>query len=160
MLIITYLHFVVLVLTKKPKKRIVLMGDVMDRMAILVKAYEVADEIKSTEAFKDLIHYGEIMQTQLKNEVDAYQKATSKFLEVQSLGGQYHPDYKETIVALSKAKKALYETEAVRKYLAAEKVIQQTLDDLSRDLGQTISSHVKVPNELGLFKENNSCHVG
>ena len=160
MLIITYLQFVVLVLTKKRKKRIVLMGDVMDRMAILLKAYEVAEEIKSTEAFKDLQYYGAYMQTHLKNEVEAYQKAMTKFTEVQSLGGTYHPDFKQTVATLSVTKKALYETEAVKKYLAAEKIIQQTLDDLSRTLGQTISSHVKVPNELGLFKENNSCHVG
>jgi cell fate (sporulation/competence/biofilm development) regulator YlbF (YheA/YmcA/DUF963 family) len=158
-LIITYLQIVVLVLTKKPKKRIVFMGDVMDRMAIIFKAYEVADEIKSSQAFKDLVYYGQYMQTQLKNEVEAYQKAMVKFNEVQSLGGSYHPDFKQTILTLGVAKRALYEQEAVKKYLAAEKIIQQTLDDLSRDLGQTISSHVKVPNELGLFKEN-SCHVG
>ncbi len=135
------------------------MGDVMDRMAIIFKAYEVADEIKSTQAFKDLVYYGQYMQTQLKNEVEAYQKAMAKFNEVQSQGGSYHPDFKQIILALGIAKRALYENEAVKKYLAAEKIIQQTLDDLSRDLGQTISSHVKVPNELGLFKEN-SCHVG
>lgn len=159
MLIITYLQNVVLVLTKKPKKRIVFMGDVMDRMAIILKAYEVADEIKSNDAFKDLLFYGNYMQTHLKNEIDAYQKAMAKFTEVQALGGTYHPDFKETIAVLGVAKRALYEHEAVKKYLAAEKVIQTTLDTLSRDLGQTISSHVKVPNELGLFKEN-SCHVG
>lgn len=160
MLIITYLHLFVLVLTKKPKKRIVLMGDVMDRMAILLKAYEVADEIKSTDAFKDLVYYGTYMQNELKQETEAYVKAMTKFQEVQSLGGTYHPDFKQTIAELGVAKRALYETEAVKKYLAAEHAIQGILDDLSRDLGQIVSSHVKVPNEIGLFKEKSSCHVG
>lgn len=159
MLIITYLHFIVLVLTKKSKKRIVLMGDVMDRMAIILKAYEVADEIKSSDAFKDLVYYGNYMETHLKSELEAYKKAMAKFNEIQSQGGSYHPDFKNMVIELGNAKRALYGHEAIKKYLAAEKVIQQTLDDLSRDLGQAISSHVKVPNELGLFKEN-SCHVG
>lgn len=136
------------------------MGDVMDRMAIILKAYEVADEIKSTQAYKDLVYYGHFMETHLKQEAEAYQKAMAKFQEVQSLGGSYHPDFKQTIAALGVAKRALYETEAVKKYLAAEREIQGLLDEISRDLGQAISSHVKVPNELGLFKENNSCHVG
>ena len=48
----------------------------MDRMEIILKAYEVADEIKASEAFKSLIALKTYMDDHLKKEVDAYQKST------------------------------------------------------------------------------------
>ena len=131
----------------------------MDRMEIILKAYEVSDEIKQSDAFKALIALKTYMDDHLQQEVDAYQKAHQLFSDIQATGGQYHPDFKKTVVALSIAKKALYEKPEVKQYLEQEKAIQKILDDLARDLANKISSHVKAPNELGFLKES-SCHAG
>ncbi|MDY0346333.1 MAG: YlbF family regulator [Acholeplasma sp.] len=131
----------------------------MDRMEIILKAYDVADEIKASEAFKSLIALKTYMDDHFKKEVDAYQKAHSRFSDIQATGGQYHPDFKEAVLALSIAKRALYEKKEVKQYIEQEKAIQKILDDLARDLANKISSHVKAPNELGFLKES-SCHAG
>lgn len=131
----------------------------MDRMQIILKAYEVADEIKQSAAFRQLIELKAYMDQHYKAETAAYQKANSRFSEIQELGGQYHPDFKTAAIELSVVKKVLFEKKEVKLYLEKEKEIQKILDDLSRDLAAKVSSHVKAPNELGFLKES-SCHAG
>lgn len=141
------------------KKSIVVLGEFMDRMQIILKAYEVADEIKQSDTFKKLIELKVYMDQNYKTEIDAYQKANNLFSEIQELGGQYHPDFKTAVIALSTAKKILFEKKEVKLYFEKEKEIQKMLDDLSRDLAAKVSIHVKAPNELGFLKES-SCHAG
>ncbi len=131
----------------------------LNRTEILLKAYEVADEIKRSPDFTELLRLKKHIEENFKEESKAYQIANSKFGEIQVLGGQYHPDFKKTVLELASAKKTLFEKEEVKKYLSLEQKIQADLDDLSRVLASIVSSHVKAPNELGFLKES-SCHAG
>jgi cell fate (sporulation/competence/biofilm development) regulator YlbF (YheA/YmcA/DUF963 family) len=83
-----------------------------------------------------------------------------KYDEVLEQGGSYHPDYKQTLRQLSEAKKDLYEKDAVKNYIALEKAFELKINTILRDITESISTHIKTPNELGLFKkEGGGCGV-
>lgn len=131
----------------------------MDRMQVILKAYEVADEIKQSADFQALIELKNQIDMNFKNEIIDYHKANHYFNDIMSTGGQYHPNFKEAVMKLSAAKKALFDHDIVKQYFLKEKAIQKILDDLSRDLANKVSSHIGTPNELGILKES-SCHAG
>jgi len=128
-------------------------------MEILLKAYEVADEIKSSALFIELCELKKYIDQTYQTESTAYKKANDAFSEIQSLGGQYHPNFKKAVATLSIAKKELFEKQEVKRYLELERTLQSELDELSRTLANLVSDHVKAPNELGFLKES-SCHAG
>lgn len=130
----------------------------MDRMTILFKAYEVADEIKSSDSFKKLKSLKELIDQKYKDEIIAFKNASLKYNEIMETGGTYHPDFKETVKVFSLNKRVLFEKKEAKAYLELESLIQKELDDISRSLGELVSTHIKTPNEFGFTKES-SCHA-
>lgn len=130
----------------------------MDRMAIIFKAYEVAEEIKSSETYQNLIKLKIEIDSKYKEEIMAFKKASDAYNTIMETGGTYHPDFKETVKRFALDKRVLFEKEEVKKYIELESLIQKELDEISRTLGEMVSSHIKTPNEFGFTKEG-SCHA-
>jgi cell fate (sporulation/competence/biofilm development) regulator YlbF (YheA/YmcA/DUF963 family) len=88
----------------------------------------------------------------------AFKKASDAYNTIMETGGTYHPDFKETVKRFALDKRILFEKEEVKKYIELESLIQKELDEISRTLGEMVSSHIKTPNEFGFTKEG-SCHA-
>lgn len=140
------------------RKYINIRVNLMDRMALILKAYEVADEIKSSESFLKLLELKKLIDEKYATEIKSFKEASATYNDVMSSGGSYHPDFKETVKHFALMKKTLFEKEEVKSYTKIEREIQNELDEIARTLAAKVSSHINTPNEFGFTKEG-SCHA-
>ena len=122
-------------------------GDYVEE--IIKQAYLVADEIKKSEEYIKLKEYKIIVD-------DKYQKEIIDFLNIQEeynklLNDRFNNNFKEVSKKFVEIKSNLYLKEEVVKYLGLEKIIQNRLDDLSRELGNAVSKNINVPNLFGII---------
>jgi cell fate (sporulation/competence/biofilm development) regulator YlbF (YheA/YmcA/DUF963 family) len=142
-----YLHIM-----KEPY--ILLIGDFMKQKWIEA-TYEWIDEFTHQ---RDYLRYRELADELSKNvevqqRVDAFIKSQEKYLECKKYG-QYHPDLQRYQKQFQKDKQDLYMHPMVQEYKILEKQIQSQLDDVSKQIAQSISSKVKHPNAIGLLSKH------
>ncbi|BCR36557.1 YlbF family regulator [Mariniplasma anaerobium] len=126
---------------------------------IIIKTYDVLDEILSDPSIKEIKHLNENIDLLYKDEIKAFSDAKIKYQIVLNEGGTYHPDYKQSIKVLSETKKTLYEMPEVKKYLELELEFEAKLNEFLNHISKTISDHIPAPNKFGMIKKGGSCHV-
>jgi len=128
---------------------------------IIMQAYEVLDEIKRDTRYQEIKQIDAHIIKHFNREIEHFQKTKVHYDSIMKEGGHYHPDFKETVLAYSNAKKTLYEKEEVKRYFELEKLIQDDINEFIQKLAQSVSPHIKTPNKLGIVsKGGGSCHVG
>lgn len=126
---------------------------------IIIKAYDVVDEILSDPSIKEIKILNQKIDQLYKEEIKAFNDAKIKYQTILDEGGTYHPDYKQSIKTLSETKKVLYEMPEVKKYLELELEFESKLNEFLNMISKTISDHVPAPNKFGMIKKGGSCHV-
>lgn len=126
---------------------------------IIIKAYDVLDEILSDPSIEEIKHLNKNIDLLYKKEISAFNDAKIKYQRVLNEGGTYHPDYKQSIKVLSETKKVLYEMPEVKKYLELELEFEAKLNEFLNKISKTISDHIPAPNKFGMIKKGGSCHV-
>lgn len=115
---------------------------------ILNKAYDLADEIKQSHEYKEMLRLNEVIKSEYKEILKNYHKTFEKFDEVLILGGKYHPDFKKVSKAYQEAKIELYEKEEVKTYFKYERKINELLKEISDEIFSSVSKY---------YKEGGSC---
>lgn len=119
---------------------------------IILEAYHVLDEIKTSDTYIELLKLNSYITNNLNEEYLKYQNLKTKLDKIISMGAKFHPDFKEISTKLLIAKEALYSIKEVKKYLSLKGDVVKELNDFSRSLGSVISNNLNVPNELGIVK--------
>lgn len=128
---------------------------------IILQAYEVLDEIKRDPRYQEIKHIDQMILQFFQDEINHFRKAKEHYDEIMAQGGHYHPDFKEAVKVFSEAKNTLYSKEEIKRYFQLEKEIQDEINAFLSELSQSVSSHIKTPNKLGIVsKGGGSCHVG
>jgi cell fate (sporulation/competence/biofilm development) regulator YlbF (YheA/YmcA/DUF963 family) len=122
---------------------------------VLNKVYDLVDEIKSKEEYIRLLELKKIMENDpfIVNLINEFNKCKVKFEEV-SKYGKHHPDLKKVQMELSNIKFEVFTNEIISEYKNLEKQIQKILDDISRQIAQSVSPKIKYPNEMGLINKH------
>ena len=122
---------------------------------VINRVYDLVDEIKSKEEYKRLLELKKILDNDplIKNLLDEFNKCKIKFEEV-SKYGKYHPDLKKVQLELAEIKAEVFTNEIISEYKLLEKRIQKILDDVSRQIAQSVSPKIKFPNEMGLINKH------
>lgn len=122
---------------------------------VLNAVYDLVDEIKSKEEYKRLKELKIVLDSDpsLIELLDEFKKSKIKFEEV-SKYGKYHPDLNQAQLDLAKIKTKVFTNEIISEYKLLENKIQKLLDDVSRQIAQSISPKIKFPNEMGLINKH------
>lgn len=125
---------------------------------LIMKAYDVLDEIKSDQAYQRFLELDKLIKKTLENEVFEFDQKKQIYQKVMALGGHYHPDFKEVSKMFLEVKQRLYEHAYVKEYLLLEKSIQKELNEITQEMKDIVSPHIKVPNQFGLMdKKKGHC---
>lgn len=124
-----------------------------------LKAYDVLDELIHDLTYQELKHLNKVIEETYKDEIEIFRDAKIKYTKVMEEGGTYHPDFKAVSKRLSEAKKGLYETKEMMKYVELEKSFQAMLNSFLNEVTHAISSHIKKPDAFGIIVKGGSCHV-
>lgn len=127
---------------------------------IVMKAYDVADEIIADPNFKEIVRLNKLIDQLYPKEIEAFEQAKIKYDDVMNTGGKYHPDFKDVTILLSETKSALYNKPEVVKYRELESNFEKDLNNFIFDMSQKISDNIPSPNAFGIVKKGGSCHVG
>jgi len=127
--------------------------------SIIMQAYQVLDEIKKDPTYQHIKRFDRLVTSLYPEETLAFQKARALYEQIMNEGGTYHPDYKDTVRALSETKTNLYSKEEIKTYFELEKKFETELNDFLFELTQAVSSHIKTPDKMGIIKKGGSCHV-
>jgi len=127
---------------------------------IIIKAYDVAEEIVKDEKFKEIVKLNKSIDILYPKEIEAFKLAKIKYQEVMNVGGKYHPDFKEVTALLSQTKAALYNQKEVARYNQLELEFEKGLNDFIAEITSIISDNIPSPNTFGMIKKGGSCHVG
>ena len=125
---------------------------------IIVQVYNVLDEFINDIVFQELKENKLIIAEKYKDGAESFKIKRERYEAIMSQGGQYHPDYKETIKELSEAKAILYQKEEVKKYLELEKRLQDNLDDFLIQITKTVSVFIKPKSKFGVINKGGNCN--
>lgn len=127
---------------------------------IILQAYNVMDEIVKDHDVITLKKLNKIIDLKYADDIKAFSHAKDVYADIMTTGGHYHPDFKDATIKLSQTKTTLYQKEEVKAYLTLEKKVETKLNNLLKEMTDRISSHIPIPNAIGIVKKGGSCHVG
>ncbi len=115
---------------------------------------QIADQINAlpvSQKYKKLQH--ELKQnSDIKQLIQAFEKAKQEYEDVERYGSKYHPDYKKVSQQLIEAKTNLYQNEIIKELKSCEKEIQLILDE--------IASYLESIKQIKSVKTKTSCGCG
>ncbi len=124
--------------------------DHAEQLASLVLQSEIVEEYR--RSFHILRNDKEAQQL-----IREFTKIKDLYEDVQRFG-KYHPDYRKITKELRDIKRELDLNEKVANFKKAENEVQSLLDEISVQIGQAVSVHVKVPTGNPFFES--SCGGG
>ncbi|MGM7720249.1 YlbF family regulator [uncultured Metabacillus sp.] len=133
----------------------------MESMLLLDQADHLAELVlqsEPAEAYRRSYY-------RLKNDKNA-QQLISQFTKTKDLYedvqrfGKYHPDYRKISKEMRDIKRELDLNESVATFKKAENELQALLDEISVQVGQAVSEHIKVPTGNPFFDTGSSCGGG
>ncbi|MCM3160374.1 YlbF family regulator [Metabacillus litoralis] len=89
--------------------------------------------------------------------IQEFTKIKDLYEDVQRFG-KYHPDYRKITKDLRDIKREVDLNESISNFKRAENEVQSLLDEISVQIGQAVSIHVKVPTGNPFFES--SCGGG
>lgn len=126
---------------------------------IILQAYNVLDELKQDSMFIEMKTLDAYIINTYQEEIKVFQKAKQVYDDVMATGGTYHPDFKKAVKDFSEAKAILYAKPEVSRYFQLEKAFQNVINGYLKTMTDTVSTHIKTPNKLGIVQKGGSCHV-
>ena len=122
---------------------------------VLNIVYDLVDEIKLKDEYIRLLELKTILDNDpiISNLIIEFNKCKIKFEEV-SKYGKHHPDLKQVQIELAEIKTKVFTNKIISEYKKLEKEIQKILDDISRQIAQSVSPSIKFPNEMGLINKH------
>ncbi|GIO38699.1 regulator [Paenibacillus antibioticophila] len=118
----------------------------VDMAELLMNAYELGDMINNSTAVSDYLYWKQRVEADrdiqaLVRKLDA-QKVL--FEETQRFG-HFHPNYHEAKDKVTEVERELEQFEAVRRFKAAEKELDDILHQMSETIAYAVSESIKVP---------------
>ncbi|MDA1475665.1 YlbF family regulator [Bacillus changyiensis] len=125
------------------------------------EAYELANMILQSEAAEYYRQSRKRLQEDKEAEriIASFTKIKQQYEDVQRFG-KYHPDHKEISKKMRDIKRQLDLHETVAEFRKAETDLQTILDEVSVEIGQAVSKHIKVPTGNPYFDHLSSCSSG
>lgn len=123
------------------------MGDAPADMAQLLSyAFELGDSLKQSEYAAEYIYWKQQVNqdVEVQSLTKQFAKAKEKFTECERFG-RFHPDYNAALDEVYAIEGRLDQIESVRRYKAAEVMLDELLNDISRTLARAVSETIKVP---------------
>jgi len=116
---------------------------------------ELVLEIKSLKSYTRLLELKQLIDKDqiLKELILEFNKLKLKYEEA-LVYGDYHPDLQNIKISLAKTKELLFNHQLIHEYKRLEKELQMTLDEISRNIAQTVSPKIRYPNEIGLINKH------
>ncbi|WP_226530570.1 YlbF family regulator [Metabacillus niabensis] len=131
----------------------------LESTKIIDQAEQLASWVLQSEIVKEYRRCYHI----LKNDTEA-QQLISEFTKIKELYedvqrfGKYHPDYRKITKELRDVKRTVDLNDHVANFKKAENEVQSLLDEISVQIGQAVSVHIKVPTGNPFFES--SCGGG
>ncbi|KXZ14836.1 regulator [Bacillus nakamurai] len=91
--------------------------------------------------------------------IRSFMSIKEQYEDVQRFG-KYHPDYREISRKMREIKRELDLNDKVADFKKAETELQSLLDEISVEIGTSVSEHVKVPTGNPYFDGLSSCGGG
>ncbi|MGG3574426.1 YlbF family regulator [Bacillus gobiensis] len=133
----------------------------LESLQIQSEANQLANMILSSEIAEEYrICHARLRQDQeVQKLISDFAKIKEQYEDVQRFG-KYHPEYREISKKMRDVKRELDLNDAVAAFKKAETELQAVLDEISIEIGQAVSEHVKVPTGNPYFDSLSSCGGG
>ena len=117
--------------------------------ALIEKAYDLVDEIKTTQTYRLLKQADEAIQEskEVSTLIETFKKAEEHFNEVKKYA-THHPEYETSKKAFQKASYELFRNPLVKQYKKHERALNTMLDEIATELGETISPRLNIDTGL------------
>ncbi|RCX23049.1 cell fate (sporulation/competence/biofilm development) regulator YlbF (YheA/YmcA/DUF963 family) [Fontibacillus phaseoli] len=118
----------------------------VDMAELLTNAYELGDMINQSAAVSDYLYWKRRVEEDADIQVLVKKLAAKKelFDETQRFG-HFHPNYHEAKDKVTEVEVELEQFEAVRRFKAAEKELDDILHQMSETIALAVSESIKVP---------------
>lgn len=132
-----------------------------ERVMILDAACELAEMVLQSEIVENyyqciyMIKNDQTTQAKIK----AFVNMKDRYEEVQRFG-RYHPDYKTVMLDIRQLKRAVDMDPHVAEFKRAENDLQALLDEISVQIGRSVSEFIKVPTGNPFFDSQSGCSSG
>lgn len=108
---------------------------------ILIKTYDLADELKESKLYQEIIRLDNLIKEKYQEELKAYKEAFNKFDECFSTGGKYHPDFKDVSKTYQATKEILFSKEEVKAYFLNESKLNEILKEIVIEIRNNVSNY-------------------
>jgi cell fate (sporulation/competence/biofilm development) regulator YlbF (YheA/YmcA/DUF963 family) len=117
-----------------------------DMAQLLSYAFELGDSLKQSEYAAEYVYWKQQVNqdVEVQSLTKQFAKAKEKFAECERFG-RFHPDYNAALDEVYAMEGRLDQVESVRRYKAAESMMDELLNDISRTLAYAVSESIKVP---------------
>lgn len=138
-------------------------GDVIATMSH-VKLLDKSDDLSKMILNSTVMNDYKRAYSELQND-DVAQKLVKEFNDMKlnyeeiERFGTYHPDYREIMSNVRRAKRKMDMNDKVASFKIAERQLQQLLDEISELIAYSVSEQIKVPKEDG-FLADSGCGTG
>lgn len=118
----------------------------VDMAELLTNAYELGDLINKSAAVSDYLYWKRRVEEDAEIQALVKKLAAKKelFEETQRFG-HFHPNYHEAKDKVTEVELELERFEAVRRFKAAEKELDDILHQMSEIIAYAVSDSIKVP---------------
>ncbi|WP_426447268.1 YlbF family regulator [Paenibacillus sp. S-38] len=118
----------------------------LDMSALLLGSYELADYIKQSAETADYLYWKERKDAdpEVRALVKEFGKSKERFEECERFG-HYHPNYHEALDAVKEVQSRLEAVESVRRFMEAERKLDELLYEVSEMIARSVSDTIKVP---------------
>lgn len=108
---------------------------------IILKTYDLVDEIKSSSVFTSLINLNKEIESKYQELLTEYHKKFKVFEEAYQIG-PYYPNYQNVLKEYQAVKTELYLKEEVKRYFKLEEQLNECLEDLMAEIANYISPYI------------------
>lgn len=132
-------------------------GDMIATMS-LVKLLDESEQLSNMIKNSTIMKEYERACIELKEDEEAQQLIKQfndmklHYEDVQRFG-TYHPDYREIMRQVRRAKRKMDMNDKVATFKIAERNLQSLLDDISELIAQSVSEEIKVPKDDAIFSD-------
>ncbi|CAM3307625.1 MULTISPECIES: YlbF family regulator [Saccharibacillus] len=139
--------------------------ETVDMARVLMNAYDLGDMINGSVEVADYLYWRERMQEhpEVRRLIVELNARKELFEETQRFG-HFHPNYHAAKEEVEQVERAMEEIEAVARFQAAEKALDDLLFEMSETIAYSVSSSIKVPGNNPLPKSGcgsgGSCGCG
>ncbi|MDY0277501.1 MAG: YlbF family regulator [Acholeplasma sp.] len=126
---------------------------------ILMLAYDYLDQLKASDEYHEYLILSKVIDDKYHDEVLKVNEIKEMFDEVSEYG-KYHPEYKNISEKFSNAKKELFSYQDIKRYLELNRMLEERINDLLREVSFNISENIPVFNKFGFItSKGGGCSV-